>query len=141
MEPNAHIHPKPEAGKAFFQQYQDKGKVVMLNLLKFREIADYSRSPELTPEKEISGKEAYDRYAQHVFPLLQKAGGKVLFYGNSGDFLIGPESEKWDTVILVEHESAVKFVAFSQDEAYLEIAGHRTAALADSRLLPIVQRT
>ena len=135
----SYIHPAPEAGKAFFQQYQGKGKIVMLNLLKFREVADYAQHPELKPEKEISGKEAYELYSQYTLPILKKAGGKVLFFGKSHRYLIGPESEAWDAVLLVEHESAAKFIAFAQDESYLKTAGHRTAALADSRLLPIAQ--
>ena len=53
--------------------------------------------------------------------------------------MIGPEAEKWDAMLLVQHESAEKFIAFAQDESYLKIAGHRTAALEDSRLLPMVK--
>jgi hypothetical protein len=32
----------------------------MLNLLRFREIADYSANPELTPAEPISGAEAFE---------------------------------------------------------------------------------
>jgi len=38
------------------------GPVVMLNLLRFRAIADYSASPELAPSLPISGAAAFDRY-------------------------------------------------------------------------------
>lgn len=57
---------------------------------------------------------------------------------DSKHFLIGPSDELWDKVLLVEHESVARFMAFAQDEAYLKYAGHRTASLDDSRLLPIV---
>ena len=132
-----HIHPTKEAGKAFFQHYHDKGEIVMLNLLKFREIADYTGNEDLKPKEEISGKKAYDLYMKYTAPILMKAGGKVLFFGRSDAFLIGPEQEKWDLVLLVRHASAEKFMAFAQNPEYLKTAGHRTAALADSRLLPI----
>jgi len=133
------IRPTPEAGKSFYIEHQGKGKVVMLNLLKFKAIADYSDLPHLAPQSEISGAEAYQLYAKHTLPLLEKAGSKTLFYGKCSPFMIGPEAEKWDAILLVQHESAEKFIAFAQEETYLKTAGHRTAALEDSRLLPIVK--
>ena len=62
-----------------------------------------------------------------------------MFFGKSNNYVIGPTEEKWDLVLLVEHESVAKFMEFAQNEAYLKITGHRTAALEDSRLLPITQ--
>ena len=126
-----------EAGRKFYQTYQGRGKIVMLNLLKFKVNANYNAFPSLKPEQEISGKEAYERYMDGTLPELKKAGGKVLFYGTATDFLIGPESEKWDAALLVEHHSVEKFIQFAKNPDYLKIAGHRTAALEDSRLLPL----
>ncbi len=131
-----YLHATQEAGKAFYMR-QIKGEVVMLNLLKFRAIADYSASPELAQETEITGEEAYKLYIKYTLPLLEKAGSEVIFNGKGGSFLIGPEGENWDLVLLVKHESVAKFMAFANDEEYLKTAGHRTAALEDSRLLPI----
>src|ERR1700758_1857293 len=51
------------------------GEIVMLNLLRFREVADYVASPELAPEQPISGAEAYDRYIVHAMPYLAASGG------------------------------------------------------------------
>lgn len=136
MPQQNHIHATQEAGKAFFMR-GISGPVVMLNLLKFKDIADYASSPALASETDISGAEAYKLYMRGVSPLLEAAGGEVLFQGKGGSFLIGPESESWDLVLVVKHASVQKFMAFAQDEAYLKIAGHRTAALQDSRLLPM----
>jgi len=47
----------------------------MLNLLRFREEADYSAFPELAPPEPISGSESYDRYVRHTTPLLIASGG------------------------------------------------------------------
>ncbi|NMH89636.1 DUF1330 domain-containing protein [Flavivirga algicola] len=134
-----YIEVSQEAGMEFYQKFHQKGKIVMLNLLKFRKIADYSELKAIAPEKEISGEEAYKFYMAHTLPFLEKAGSKVLFYGESGSFVIGPTDEKWDMVLLVEHASVSKFMEFAQNEAYLKYAGHRTASLEDSRLLPITQ--
>jgi hypothetical protein len=112
----------------------------MLNLLRFREIADYSLSPQLAPNEPISGAAAYDRYIEHTLPHLRRSGGELLFVGSGGPFLIGPDTERWDLVMLVRQNSVAAFMAFASDTDYLAGLGHRTAALEDSRLLPLLQR-
>tara|TARA_R110002167_G_scaffold366411_1_gene596178 strand:- start:27901 stop:28317 length:417 start_codon:yes stop_codon:yes gene_type:complete len=133
---NKYIDANPEAGKDFYKQFRDKGKIVMLNLLRFRVTADYTNMEKLKPTKEISGEEAYHLYMDSTLPLLEKAGSRIIYFGQSRNFLIGPDSEKWDAVLLVEHQSVIKFMEFAQNPDYLKNAGHRTAALEDSRLLP-----
>ncbi|WKN44119.1 DUF1330 domain-containing protein [Tunicatimonas pelagia] len=128
-----------EAGKRFYQTFHDKGKVVMMNLLRFKLQADYTNLESLKPNQNISGEEAYQLYMDCTLPELEKAGSKIIFYGKSNNFLIDPESEKWDAVLLVEHQSVAKFIEFSQNKDYLKTAGHRSAALEDSRLLPITE--
>ena len=128
----------PEAGAAFFRRNVE-GEVVMLNLLRFRAVADYSAAPELEPEAPISGREAFQRYVDHTRPFLRDSGGELVFLGNGGRFLIGPPDETWDLVMLVRQRSLADFLAFSRNEAYLAGLGHRTAALEDSRLLPLVE--
>ncbi len=112
----------------------------MLNLLRFREIADYSGFPDLAPPEPISGSAAYDRYVRHTLPFLAASGGSVEFYGTGGDTFVGPPDERWDRVMLIRQSSLEAFFAFASDPEYLAGVGHRTAALEDSRLLPLVQR-
>ena len=133
-----YLMPTQEAGRNFVMR-QIQGSVVMLNLLQFREIADYSATPELMPETPISGKEAYQLYIEHTLPFLAKSGGEILFMGEGGDFLIGPTNERWDAVLLIKQSNVNSFLAFSSDEDYMKGMGHRTAALADSRLLPTTE--
>lgn len=131
-----YIDVTPEAGKDFYLKFQNQGKLVMLNLLKFRTKANYSGFEHLKPEVEISGAEAYQLYVEHTLPELKNAGSRIIYYGKSENFLIGPEWEKWDALLLVEHESIEKFMGFAQNKEYQKNVGHRTAALEDSRLLP-----
>jgi hypothetical protein len=109
----------------------------MLNLLRFRSTADYSLTPELAPATAISGEVAYRLYMEHTLPHLEKSGGEVLFFGQGGQFLIGPSEERWDAVLLVRQVSVSAFVAFASNQEYLAGIGHRLAALEDSRLLPL----
>lgn len=128
----------PEAGAAFFAR-NISGEVTMLNLLRFREVADYAANPELMPDKPISGAEAYQKYIDHTLPHLRESGGDLVFLGQGGKYLIGPQDEQWDLVMLVRQNSLADFMAFSSNEAYLAGLGHRTAALEDSRLLPLIE--
>ncbi len=116
------------------------GPVTMLNLLRFRDIADYDPFPDLAPAAPISGREAYDRYIAHTLPFLEASGGSLTFLGDGGHVFIGPAEERWDLVMLVRQTSIEDFFAFADNAAYLAGIGHRTAALLDSRLLPVVER-
>lgn len=133
-----YLSPTQEAGRKFIMK-NIKGNVYMLNMIRFKKIADYTEFPGLKPESPISGKEAYQKYIDHTFPFLEKSGGSIEFIGESSDFLIGPEDEKWDTVLLIKQSSSESFIAFEQNEEYMKIIGHRTAAIEDSRLLPITK--
>lgn len=132
----AYLEPTQESGRAFFTR-GITGKVVMLNLLRFRDIADYSATPQLAPEQPISGEAAYRLYMEHTLPHLEKSGGRLIFFGRGGSFLIGPSDERWDAAMLVEQSSPTAFMAFASNAEYLAGIGHRTAALEDSRLLPL----
>ena len=55
------------------------GEVVMLNLLRFLEQADYADFPDLAPELTISGREAFQKYIDHTLPILPESGGDKNF--------------------------------------------------------------
>jgi len=130
--------PTQEAGRNFVMR-QIQGSVVMLNLLRFRKIADYSTTPDLNPGEPISGAQAYQLYIEHTLPFLTKSGGEILFMGEGGSFLIGPTDEHWDAVLLIRQKDVNSFLAFESNQDYMKGIGHRTAALEDSRLLPLVE--
>lgn len=133
-----YLMPSMESGAALARRGIE-GPVVMLNLLRLREVADYSATPELAPETPISGREAFDLYIAHTLPFLRDSGGELLFLGDGGAFLIGPPEERWDLAMLVRQHSVERFFAFAQDEAIMAGIGHRTAATKDARLLPLVE--
>lgn len=134
----SYLEPTQESGRAFVRR-NITGSVVMLNLLRFRKIADYSKTPELAPAEPISGTAAFRLYIEHTMPHLEKSGGEVIFLGKGGTFLIGPGSERWDAAMLVRQRSVNDFMQFASNKEYLAGLGHRIAALEDSRLLPLVE--
>ena len=131
-----YLEPTQESGRAFIAR-RLTGNVVMLNLLRFRETADYSATPELTPVHTISGADAFQKYIEHTLPFLRESGGELKFLGSGGPFLIGPPTERWDMAMLVRQQSVESFLAFASNAGYLAGMGHRTAAIEDSRLLPL----
>ena len=134
-----YLEPTQDSGRALYLR-RISGPVTMLNLLRFREIADYSAHRWLEPREPISGRAAYELYIAHSTPHVEAAGSRVTFHGQGGPFLIGPPEDRWDLVMLVEHRSVEAFFAMAQNDDYLAGLGHRVAALEDSRLLPIAER-
>lgn len=138
LEKPRYLEPTQEAGRAFLAR-RIQGRVVMLNLLRFREVADYSATPALAPATPITGAHAYQRYMDHTRPYLEQSGGALIFLGSGGAYVIGPPDERWDLALLVRHSSVEAFLSFASNEDYLAGMGHRLAALEDSRLLPLME--
>ena len=131
-----YIEPTQDNGAALVRR-DIPGPVEMLNLLRFRAVADYSRSPELAPDEPVSGAEAYAEYSRCTIPHLEAAGGEVVWMGSGGPPMIGPLDEPWDLAMLVRYPDVQAFLGMAGNDAYLATVGHRTAALEDSRLLPL----
>ena len=129
-------HIWPDDQWEFLQNYSDQNaKVTMLNLLLYREFADYSENPDEIP---CSGEEAFVRYVNLAGPCVESCGGRVVFYGKAEETIIGPVKERWDLVVLVEYPSIKAFLEMINSDKYQAVAYHRTAALKDSRLIPII---
>ncbi|MGF1543731.1 MAG: DUF1330 domain-containing protein [Parvularculaceae bacterium] len=124
----AHVTPSPEQIAAMMSA-PDDGPILMLNLIQLREKADYP------DDRDASGAEAYTAYAREIAPALQGVGGEVVFSGAPKLMVIGPEDERWDLCFVVRYPSAAAFGEMLADPVYQAAAVHRTAAVADSRLV------
>jgi hypothetical protein len=62
-----HLEPSDKNARRLFERGIE-GPVTMLNLLRFREEADYAELPQLAPPSPISGRAAYDLYVRHTLP-------------------------------------------------------------------------
>ena len=127
-----------EAGAELFSR-NISGEVLMLNLLRFRDVADYSEFPELAPNEPISGREAYRKYMTHTTPYLVESGGSMMLMAEAGKNLIGPADEQWDVAMIIRQRSLADFMAFASNPGFMAGLGHRKAALLDSRLLPMLE--
>lgn len=119
----AAAEPEPinQAGfAAFSARAGEDAPVTMLNLLRFK------------PE---GGRERYGEYGAAVAPLLERAGARVVFLGESAPPLLG--GGEWDLVLLVEYPTRQAFLEMVGSAEYQAIAHLRTEALEVGELHPL----
>lgn len=126
------VEPTPEQFEAFVGLEDDESAIVMINLLRFRDEAEYAPG---VSEEPCSGREAYLRYGAVAEPLVERYGGEVIAGGPVRFTLIGPQSEQWDEFVLVRYPTRQAFLDMVADPEYQAGVHHRTAALSDSRLI------
>ncbi len=108
--------------------------IEMLNLVRFRELAEYPDDHPLTG-KGLTGAEAYSNYGRETAPVLEKVGGSILWRGGFQSTLIGPEDEAWDACFIARYPNAHAFLAMISDPDYRQAVIHRTAGVLTSRLI------
>ena len=114
-------------------QGQDEGPVVMLNLLRFTERAAGD------PGK--SGADSYETYGEQMREIMEQRGIKLLWRGRAESVIIGDDDgDAWDMVLLVEYPSRKAFLEMATSKEYEKVGEHRTAALADSRLIACTEQ-
>lgn len=111
---------------AGFMDSSVEGPIAMVNLLKFKEKAEYSDER----ETELTGAEAYAIYAQGVAKTLGMVGGKMLFFGSVSRLMLGEVEELWDQVAIAQYPSRAAMLEMMQLPEYQAIHIHRDAGLA-----------
>ncbi len=106
----------------------------MLNMIRFKDKASYQEDSEFAA-KDWTGQQAYEEYSRHSSPIATRTGGKVAYFGIPQLTLIGPEHEKWDAIFIVSYPNLASFLSLVGDPEYKKHAFHRSAAVADSRLV------
>jgi uncharacterized protein (DUF1330 family) len=119
------VFPSMEQAAAFFGGSED-GPFVMVNLLKFKEKAEYEDGS----DAELSGQDAYLRYGAAVQACLAAVGGRAHYSGVTTDLLLGEVEELWDMVALAEYPSRAAMMQMVQSPEYQAIEKHRKAGLA-----------
>ncbi len=106
-------------------------KIAMLNLLKFRDKAIYKDGR----SDNISGREAYMRYANAMTKIVEREGGRILFTGRIAGLVIGEVENVWDVAAIMEYPSRSAFQRIVTLPEVQEIGVHREAGLEGQLLI------
>ena len=122
--------PRRDQLAALAEQAPD-GSLFMLNLLEFRDRANYADGR----DEDITGAEAYGRYGRAVARMIHDLGGRIVWSGDPNVMIIGEGEPEWDQVVVVEYPSLDAFTAMTTSEEYQEIHVHREAGLEHQLLI------
>lgn len=128
-----YIDPSRENWQRFKDLPRDR-PVQMLNLIRFNDLADY---PDGHPNhgKGLTGREAYEIYKQAFKRLVADDGAAMVWEAPMECVVTGPEGE-WDEAFVMGYPNSAAFMAMVKNEEYVrDVVPHRTAAVADSRLI------
>jgi uncharacterized protein (DUF1330 family) len=114
--------------------------IQMLNLIRLRPLADY---PAGHPNhgKGMTGLEAYRAYGRDSAAVFARVGGRQIWAGRPEGVVTGPADERWDLAFIAQYPGGGAFLAMVTDPGYREHVKHRTAAVADSRLIRLAPLT
>ena len=115
-----------EEQMAGFLEGDTETPIKMVNLLKFKDKADYKDGRQTS----LSGKEAYQIYADEVQGHLEKVGGQSIFFGEVERLMLGEVEELWDWVAIAEYPSRKAMLEMVMDSEYQKSEEHRSAGLA-----------
>ena len=122
------VTPSDAQMKGFFEN--DHGKPIsMVNLLKFKDKAEYPEDHELQGT-DMTGAEAYAIYGAAVTKIVEGLGGEMRFFGHVQRLMLGEVEELWDQVAIAKYPSRQAMVDMMMSEEYNAIHMHRDAGLA-----------
>ena len=129
----AYIDPDRANWQAFKDLPRDT-PIHMLNLIKFRELAEYPEGHPLHG-KGLTGREAYAIYKEGFQRVVANDGAGMVWEAPMECTVTGPAGE-WDEAFVMGYPNSGLFMAMVKNEEYIrDIVPHCTAALADSRLI------
>jgi uncharacterized protein (DUF1330 family) len=105
--------------------------IAMLNLLRFKPRGD-------APDEDVSGEDAYRRYADPMIAYVRSQGARVIWTGRVASQVIGSGGEGFHMIALVEYPSRTEFLRIANDPHVQEIGVHRAAGLEGQWLLAAV---
>ena len=114
----------PERVKELKSEGPD-GPIFMVNLLKFKDKAEYEDGR----ETDLTGEQAYDVYSKDVTELLRSLGGDITFSGDVTWLFLGEVEELWDRVAIARYPNRATLVEMMKSLRMAEIAVHRKAGL------------
>lgn len=120
-----------------WQQFKDLPRdtpIHMLNLIKFRELAEYPEGHALHGQG-LTGREAYAVYKEGFQRVVAEDGAAMVWEAPLECVVTGPADE-WDEAFVMGYPTSAAFMAMVKNAEYVrDVVPHRAAAVADSRLI------
>lgn len=102
-----------------------EGPVCMVNLLRFRDRAEYADGRETG----LTGVEAYQLYGQPMGELIRSAGGSIVHTSQPIGMVVGEVEDLWHAVAIVEYPSLPQFIELIERPDVQALQHHRAAGL------------
>lgn len=119
------VYPSDAAQIEALREKGPDGPVFMVNLLKFKETAEYEDKRPTT----LSGREAYQIYGRAVTDILPRFGGRAIFAADVSFLSLGRVEELWDEIAIAAYPDRGAMVRMSFSPEWRDAAVHRTAGL------------
>ena len=126
MEVTNEVLPTSPERMAAMAEPGPDGPIFMVNLLTFKERAEYEDGR----ETDLTGREAYNLYGAAVFGILPDYGAEPVFMGDVTFLSLGQVEELWDEVAIVKYPNRAALLAMSTSAEWQAASVHRTAGLA-----------
>ncbi|MFN8028058.1 MAG: DUF1330 domain-containing protein [Acidimicrobiia bacterium] len=106
----------------------DDGPIVMLNLNRYRDVAQYEPGH---PDADLglSGRDAYLRYGIVALDAVTTLGGRILWQTDARMLAVGTADDWYDEVVAVWYPDTGAFLKLVEHPGYVEAHAHRDAAL------------
>ncbi len=125
MEVSNSVTPNAEQLEGFMAPGPE-GPIYMVNLLKFKDKAEYADGR----QTDLTGEAAYGIYTDGVRELLTALGGGGMFNARVERLMLGSVEELWDKVAIAMYPSRAAMLEMMRSPAMAEISVHRAAGLA-----------
>ena len=120
------VRPSQPSQIAAMAEKGPDGPIFMVNLLKFKDKAEYEDGR----ETDLTGRQAYNLYGAAVAGILPEFGGR-LFYISDVTFLsLGQVEDLWDEIAIAAYPDRGSLLRMSMSPEWQAASVHRAAGLA-----------
>ena len=125
MEVINEVRPSDPQQLAQMQEKGPDGPIFMVNLLKFKDKAEYADGR----ETDLTGRQAYQLYGAGVAGLIQEYGGRIFFMADVTFLSLGQVEELWDEIAIAAYPSRDALFRMSTSKEWQDLSVHRAAGL------------
>jgi hypothetical protein len=107
---------------------EEDGPIYMVNLMKYKEVADYETGDNTNA---VSGRDADDQY--NPASILNKIGAAIVFVGDVNSMKIG--TDDWDRIAVVRYPTRRSFVEMQSRKDFSEKHVHKAAGMLRTTII------